>query len=108
MRVHIVFLASLLTCGSLKTADTPKAQVLLVGTYHFSNPGHKLNNVKAVDVLSAERQRNLAKLVSALARFEPTFVGVEWPQARVTERYAKFLDGTLPESSNEVVQLGFR
>ncbi|HKR33801.1 MAG TPA: DUF5694 domain-containing protein [Steroidobacteraceae bacterium] len=99
---------ALLSGGSAFAADATKTQVMLVGTYHFSNPGRDVNNVKAVDVLAAERQREIARLVASLAKFAPTKVAVEWPAQVVQERYPKFLAGQLPESSNEVVQLGFR
>lgn len=89
-------------------AAEPPARVVVVATYHFANPGQDLHNVAAVDVLAADRQRELARITDALATFAPTFVGVEWPQAIVHERYTKYRAGTLPESRNEVVQLGFR
>ena len=109
MRKLIAALASAVLCSaSAFAADAAKTQVMLVGTYHFSNPGQDLNNVKAVDVLAPERQREIAKVVTSLAKFAPTQVGVEWPAQTVQERYPKYRDGKLPESSNEVVQLGFR
>lgn len=42
-------------CESVSAADTVRTQVMLVGTCHFSNPGKDIHNVKAVDVLAAER-----------------------------------------------------
>jgi hypothetical protein len=107
-RIAAAGLALAMLYGSALAAETAKTQVMLVGTYHFSNPGKDLNNVKAVDVLAADRQREIGKVVTALARFAPTKVAVEWPAQVVQERYPKFRDGQLPESSNEVVQLGFR
>lgn len=82
-------------------------QVMLVGTYHFSNPGQDLNNVKAVDVLTPQRQREIESVTQSLARFAPDRVAVEWPAQLVDERYEKYLGGTR-DSHNEVVQLGFR
>jgi hypothetical protein len=108
-RIVVAALAAALLCGgSALAADAARTQVMLVGTYHFSNPGQDLHNVKAVDVLAADRQREIGKVVTALAKFAPTRVAVEWPEKIVQERYPKFRDGTLPESRNEVVQLGFR
>jgi len=105
----VVALCALTTLyDSAFAAQSAKTQVLLVGTYHFSNPGKDLNNVKAVDILAAPRQQELGKVIASLARFAPTQVAVEWPAQVVDERYAKFRAGQLPESSNEVVQLGFR
>lgn len=108
MRTRFAALAAIVVCGSLQAADAPKTQVLIVATYHFSNPGQDLNNVKSVDVMTPERQAELAAVSSALAKFEPTQVGVEWPQSLVSERYPQYLAGTMKPSSNEVVQLGFR
>ncbi|HNB50756.1 MAG TPA: DUF5694 domain-containing protein [Anaerolineales bacterium] len=85
-----------------------KTQILLIGTFHMANPGQDIHNVEAVDVLTSPRQAELDAVTAALARFHPTQVAVEWPAEVTDERYAKFLAGTLPESRNEVVQLGFR
>lgn len=104
----IALLVALLCDGPAVAADAPKPQVMLVATYHFSNPGQDLNNVKAVDVLAADRQREVGKVVTSLAKFAPTKVAVEWPEQVVNERYPKFRDGQLAESRNEVVQFGFR
>ena len=82
--------------------------MLLVGTYHFSNPGADLSNVEAVDVTSPDRQAELQAVTDALARFRPDYVGVEWPASDADTAYDQYRAGTLPPSRNEVVQLGFR
>jgi hypothetical protein len=107
-RVLTAVFALAVLCESAFAAEAAKTQILLVGTYHFANPGKDLNNVKAVDILAADRQQEIGKVVAGLARFAPTQVAVEWPAHVVKERYAKFRDGQLAESRNEVVQLGFR
>lgn len=84
------------------------AQVMIVGLFHLSNPGQDLYNVQADDVLTDRRQAELARIASGLARFAPTTVMVEWPAAVTDQRYAQYRAGSLPESRNEVVQLGFR
>jgi hypothetical protein len=81
---------------------------MVVGVYHMANPGHDLHNLKSDDILTSKRQAELAKLTSALVRFRPTKVGVEWPADVAAERYRQYLAGTLEPSRNEVVQLGFR
>ncbi|MFC3067733.1 DUF5694 domain-containing protein [Phenylobacterium soli] len=90
-----------------KAAPAP-VEVMVVGTFHMSNPGQDLNNVKADDVLAPKRQAEIAAVTAALARFKPTKVAVEWPAEIVAERWAGYQAGTLPASRNEVVQLGFR
>lgn len=102
----LVILASVAT-PSLAAPAAP-VSVMVVGTFHMSNPGRDLQNLTADDVLAAKRQSELAAVAAALERFRPTRVAVEWRAALVTERYAAFRAGTLAPSRNEVVQLGFR
>ena len=89
-------------------APQPAVKVMIVGTFHMSNPGHDIHNLKADDVLAPARQAEIEAVTSALAKFRPTGVAAEWAAATVSERYPKYLAGTLPPSRNEVVQLGFR
>lgn len=90
------------------TPSRPPAQVVVVGLFHFANPGRDMFNVQVDDVLAEGRQAELERIATNLARFAPTKVMVEWPAARADEQYAAYLDGTLAPSANEVVQLGFR
>jgi hypothetical protein len=106
-RIVAFIFALVVSCGSAVAADAAKTQVMLIGTYHFSNPGQDLNNVKAVDVLAPERQREIGKIIASLAKFGLTKVAVEWPAQIATERYAQYRAGAL-QDRNEVVQLGFR
>ena len=87
---------------------SPITEVMIVGGYHMTNPGHDLHDVRADDVLAPKRQEEIRSITRALARFRPTKVAVEWPEDIVAERYRKYLAGTLAPSHNEVVQLGFR
>lgn len=112
--------SSFLFCGALTSAlslaavkaraDAQPApvQVMVVGLFHLSNPGHDLHNMKVDDVLAPKRQAELAAITDALAGFKPDKIAVEWPRDVVDERYPKYLAGTLAPSRNEVVQLGFR
>ena len=96
--------------ADMARADVQPApvQVMVVGLFHLSNPGHDLHNMKVDDVLAPKRQAELAAITDALARFKPDKVAVEWPRETVDDRYPKYLAGSLPPSRNEVVQLGFR
>ena len=92
-------------------ASAPKpqpVQVMVVGVFHFSNPGQDIGNVQVPDVTTPERQAEIARIVAGVNRFHPTAVAAEWDAATVDERWAKYQAGTLPPSKNEVVQLGFR
>lgn len=105
---HLVLCLALLFASLPAGAAAPPARVLLLGTWHFANPGLDLHNTKSVDVLEAPAQEQIAALVERLTRFDPDRVFVEWPAELTDERYAAFLADALPPTRNEVVQLGFR
>jgi hypothetical protein len=91
----------------VRAADAP-VEVMIVGTFHMSNPGRDLYNAQIEDVLAPKYQSQIVAVTNGLARFKPTSIMVEWDAAPTTERYAKYLAGTLDPSRNEVVQLGFQ
>ena len=106
----LAILALCLAPLAASAAEPPAApvEVMIVGVFHMSNPGHDMHNMKVDDVLAAKRQGEIAAVTHALARFKPTKIAVEWPADTVAERFPKYLAGTLAPSRNEVVQLGFR
>lgn len=88
------------------------AEVLVLGTYHFSNPGLDVANVTVDDVLTPERQTQVRAVVAGLAAFRPTRVVVEaqadkLPHASLP-RYRDYLAGKGTEDRNEIVQIGYR
>jgi len=87
-----------------------RTRVLLLGSYHMSNPGADRFNLQADDVLAPTRQAEIAELVASLAVFAPTKVAIEAPYGDSTSvhRYAAYLrdEHTLARSESE--QVGFR
>jgi hypothetical protein len=107
--VLLVGLGMLFLCIPLLAhADEAPTQVMIVGTFHMSNPGRDLHNLTVDDMLSPRRQAEIAAVVEGLAKFKPTVVDAEWDAPVARERYEAYLKGTLPPSRNEVVQLAFR
>lgn len=91
-------------------AKGPPVDVLVLGTFHFDNPGQDLANTQVDDVLAPRRQAEIGEILDGLARFNPTKIFVE-SRKRVTRNpdiYHLFLRGELSASHSEVVQLGFR
>jgi len=91
-------------------ADEP-AQVMLIGVFHFSNPGKDVVKVKTFDVLSDESQAYLQAFAERLSAFKPTKVLLEYNpdnEALMNQRYADYLAGSYELEVNEVYQLGFR
>lgn len=98
--------------GSAAAAQTPvpavaPIQVMVVGTFHFDNPGLDYRNLEVDDVLKPRRQAEIAAIVRALSRFSPTAIGIEWRAEEAATSYQRYIAGTLPPSRDEAVQLGF-
>jgi hypothetical protein len=93
------------------SGKTDGAQVLVLGTYHMSNPGLDPVNITADDVRSPKRQREIEDLAGRIARFRPTKVAVEIPFGRDSTSnalYRQYLAGTYALDRTEMQQLGFR
>lgn len=90
----------------------PPVELAILGTFHFKDAG--LDSYRPqhdVDILSPERQAEVAALVERLAGFRPNKIAVEWPvadQAGLDRRYAAYRAGGSPPSPDELEQLGFR
>ena len=90
-------------------AQTPRPEILILGTYHMANPGHDIHNVHADDVLAPERQQQITELLDVLKRFHPTKIAIESdPGGPRPQQYAAYLAGTYTLTRNEIDQLGFR
>lgn len=86
-------------------------QVMVLGTYHFGNPGLDINNIKADSVLTPARQQELERVATALLAFRPTKVMVERQSASpdlADPDYPQFDAAMLASSANERVQIGYR
>jgi len=96
----------------LSGGNTLATEVMILGTYHMSNPGKDIHNLKADDVLVDKRQRELADVAAGLAKFKPSKVVVEQQAVDGAPvklpRYHDYLDGKMADSRNEVAQVGFR
>lgn len=89
-----------------------QADVLLLGTFHFDDPG--LDDYKPQfpwDPFSPEHQREIEEVVELLARYGPTRIALEWPadrQVALDSLYTAWLAGETTLNANERQQLGFR
>jgi hypothetical protein len=89
----------------------PPVQVLVLGTYHFDNPGLDVVKGDVADVLAPAKQVEIRQVVDALARFRPTRIAVEArpaQSARLDSLYAAYRAGRHALAATEVQQLGFR
>jgi hypothetical protein len=98
--------------GSAAQPEQAKpVEVMVLGTWHFSNPGLDLHNVQSDDVTKPGRQTELQALAAALAEFKPTKIMVE-RIAKTSDmedpKYAGFTTDQLGSNPDERVQIGYR
>jgi len=91
--------------------DAPRPKVMLLGTFHFANPGADAHKPKyTFDVFSPEGQSQLKELLDRLEHFKPTKILVERGsdhQDQVDQWYDSYLAGKQEKISNEIVTVGF-
>ena len=88
-----------------------KPTLMVVGSYHFANPGKDIVKSKTIDVTTPERQKQILDLIARLEKFKPTKVVLECDledETKHRDRFAKYRAGTYQLSVNEREQLGFR
>lgn len=91
-------------------AQSQKPEVLILGVYHMANPGHDIFNMKADDVLAPKRQAEIAEVIAALKKFNPTKIALEADvySDRIPKRYDDYLAGKYELTRNEIDQIGLR
>ncbi len=116
----LTLLASTFSYGFTQVEKTntekKKTQVLLVGTFHFDNPGRDEFNNEFDDVYSDKRQKEITALNNALGEFAPDKIFLEWEmkeQKNVDSLYAAYLAGNLDIKAqkygrSEHFQVGFK
>ncbi len=99
----------IISCVAVAQEQT-KAQVMVLGVYHFHNPNADLIKTDYPDHLSAKKQQEIAEVLDLLAKFKPTKIVVEvTPEhTSVQDEYQKYLKDEFTLTANEIHQLGFR
>ncbi|MCB2406717.1 DUF5694 domain-containing protein [Hymenobacter lucidus] len=121
-----LFLLSNLLLALGATAQTKPAELLLLGTFHFHNPGADIVKTKSFDVLAPKAQAELETMTGRLSQWHPDKVFVEWDwskQAELDALYQLYLGSQYEQAiqakyakpsqrdfylKNEIVQLAFR
>jgi len=87
------------------------ARVMLLGLFHFDNPGLDAVKYTPLDVMKPAEQAYLEGLAYRLSAFAPTKVLLEYPEksdAVINQRYTDYRAGRYVLGKNEIYQLGFR
>jgi hypothetical protein len=88
-----------------------EVKVLLIGTFHFDNPGLDVAKFKDADILSPKRQQEVEEVTSLLKIFAPDKIFIEAipaNQPQIDSFFAAYKAGKKELSASEVEQLGFR
>ena len=94
-------------------------ELLLIGTFHYNNPGADVAKTKSFDVLSEEAQHELKQISAKIKAYNPTKIFVEWPydeQYQLDSLYNLYREGSYFKNDslsdfylkNEIFQLAFR
>jgi len=113
MKHVILFLIVFSACFCLnaQTTTAKKTEVLLLGTFHFANPGLDVAKFEDANILSVKRQKEVEALVEKLKAFKPNKIFIEVPvasQKRYDSLLAAYKNGTHKLSASESQQVGFR
>jgi hypothetical protein len=87
-----------------------RPEILVLGTYHMSNPGRDVYNMHADDVQSPKRQQEIAQLIEVLKKFHPTKIAIEADAGseRVEQEYSDYVAGKYTLTGNETNQIAYR
>lgn len=92
--------------------EAEKPQVMMIGVFHFSNPGLDKVKIKQMNPMDPAPQKYLGELSARIAtKFKPTLILLEYQEKdeeKFQGRYQEYLKGGFKLPVNEVYQLGFR
>ncbi|MEO5630039.1 MAG: DUF5694 domain-containing protein [Thermomonas sp.] len=100
--------------GKVKPAPTTaqeKANVMVMGVFHFANPGQDMVKSRVINVMTGQNQAYLDDLATRLAAFHPTDVLIECTpndQVAFQKNFDAYRKGAYALTSNELDQIGFR
>lgn len=94
-------------------------EVLLIGTFHYHNPGADVAKTKSFDILSESAQSELEHIASKIKTYNPTKIFVEWnydEQQKLDSLYNLYQEENYFTNDslsnfylkNEIFQLAFR
>jgi hypothetical protein len=110
------FLIAFLLLPSLTFAQ----EALLIGTFHFNNPGADAVKLKSINILTAPVQQELEQIAEKIKAFNPDKIYVEWDfrdQSGLDTLYHLYITDQYQHYSknknsfyqqNEIFQLAFR
>ena len=109
MKIYL-FLISCFVSIALQ-AQTQKTKILLLGTFHFENPGLDVAKYENFNVMTPDHQKEMENMAQKLKTFAPDKIFVEWnykDQEGLDKMYAKNTDSLLKADADERIQIALR
>ncbi|MCR4030568.1 MULTISPECIES: DUF5694 domain-containing protein [Flavobacterium] len=106
----IILLLALITFN-MTSAQTKKKQILLVGTFHYANPGLDVAQLNNFNIMSEKSQKELEIMSDKIKKFGPDKIFVEWEFKKQTDLdkfYNKNTDSLFKNNKSEITQLALR
>ena len=105
-------------CAALPRAAQPapaapgaKPSILILGTVHFGGSTADLFSPSVPDILTEKRQRELAAMIAALKKYQPTKIAIEsTPEGigKINGEYQAYLKGEYQLKADEIDQIAYR
>jgi len=106
-----VFTSCITKTQHIIPVEDKQTEILLVGTFHFNNPGLDIAKNNSFEILNSKTQNELDVMAQKIKDFKPTKIFVERPyqnQQELDSTYNLYKAGKLPVSTDEIYQLAFR
>ncbi|HEY4575754.1 MAG TPA: hypothetical protein VIJ26_17375 [Thermoanaerobaculia bacterium] len=93
----LAVLAALPLAAQPAAPEAPRPSILILGTVHFGGSTADVFSPSVPDILTEKRQRELADMIAALKRYQPTKIAVEVTPAgtaKLNVSYQAYTSGT--------------
>src|SRR6188474_1804872 len=111
MRKSLLCFVTLLWLLHASSQNNPRVKVLLLGVFHFDNPGLDVAKFNNANILSEKRQKEVLQIVEKLKKFSPDKIFIEntpGNQGKIDSIFDQYKIGKYNLSANEIDQLGLR
>lgn len=91
-----------------------KPDIMILGVYHFDNPGLDAFKSQDIDMLTEQKQKEIDFLLDKIQKFNPTKIIIEQSRGTmdsiIDNRYKQYLDGSfdISDKPDEIYQLAFK
>jgi len=108
---YIFYIVFASFCFPVLAQQKKRVKVLLLGTFHFDNPGLDVAKFQDANILSAKRQKEVQEVNTALEAFAPDKIFIEATpsmQSATDSSLAAYKAGKKELEAPEIQQLAFR